>query len=181
MERLPSDQLESVRQALAGLRVTACRIAHEQVVIRDGAAMRRTVGSDQILVRIGLCSWDARQGQLSCAHTTARHQLQRIVTSLEELQLLPEEVALHTRARISELADSIHAADWARGALDAALALATEAGDQESRSAHEQKIAALEREHTSASGALAELLAGLRRLASNAGHAGARDAAFADR
>ena len=165
MNLLPTDRLDHARQALAALHVRACRISHERVLVSDGSPLRRTIGEEKIFVRVGLFSPEDRIGQLSCAHTTARHDLQNIVRSLAELKVLPSEEAAAIHARINELADVIHAADWSRGALEAAYATAAESNDTAACDEHAQAIAQLERQHTVASTELAEILSRVRRLA----------------
>jgi hypothetical protein len=160
--------IEQARQAIAALRVQPCRMSHERVMFSGGAPVRRTGGGEQVFVRAGLCSWDERLTQLACAHTTARYRLAELVDALEQLRLLDPDDAAATRVRVSELADAIHAADWAKSDLETRYAAASDAREEESRAAIRQKILELEEEHSRVCKELEEIVLRLRHIIGSA-------------
>jgi hypothetical protein len=116
-------------------------------------------------VRVGLCSWDDRQKQLACAHTTARHQLIDAVEALARQGLIREQDAQAIAQLVTELANVIHSTDWSKGELEAEWAIAIESGDMPAAGALQAQIERLASDHTAASRQLHILLERLRRVA----------------
>ena len=81
---MPADSLQSLRalrEQVASLRVTRCRMLHERVRVEDGALLRVSRGEPEpSLVRIGLC--DLGSSRVRCSRTwTPRSPTQRAAPS----------------------------------------------------------------------------------------------------
>lgn len=129
---LDREALLSLRERIASLQVLPCRLAHEQVVLQDGLALRRSqgMGIEPALVRAGLCPGALRVRQLSCAHTSARNALMRAIETMGKESVLAEEDAERLKADLQRISDSIHETDWNKNASEARYALLLEKGPE---------------------------------------------------
>lgn len=159
------EQLARLRAALAAFTVRSCRIAHERVQMHDAQVVRRVSGADQLPVRVGLCDWTERAHQLSCAHTTARYRLADVITDLARLDLLSAGEAARLQQQVVQFADTIHAADWAKGEVEVAYATAIEQRDEPGHRRMETELQRLESTHSSASSELETVLQRLVEVA----------------
>lgn len=127
---LERETLLSLRECIAVLQVLPCRLAHEQVVLQDGHALRRSqgMGFEPALVRTGLCPGPLRARQLSCAHTSARDVLMRAIETMGKESVLAEGDAERLKADLRRISDSIHETDWNKNASEARYALLLEQG-----------------------------------------------------
>src|SRR4028119_1987478 len=95
--RTPSpESLRTLRDRIASLQVTRCRMFHERVRVENGAVLRVYRGEPEAgVVRIGLCSPEVRARNLACGHTMARYILLDAVQALHAAGVLPDDE--HTR------------------------------------------------------------------------------------
>jgi hypothetical protein len=93
----------------------------------------------------------------------ARHRLTSVVLALAELGVLEEGESREFSERVVELANSVHAADWAKGELEAAYAVAVESGTTAEVVSLRTRRKALETGHAAACTELRDLLQQIRR------------------
>jgi hypothetical protein len=151
----------ALRDRLATLEVAKCRLAHERVAQRDGLVIWQSRGeSERLVVRRGLCNWEIRRQQLSCAHTTARYLLQDALTALHRAGEMSEETRASLHGQVTAIADTIHGLDTRKYDAEKLMALAAERMVLNARenqvadpqlatdvAAAEAAVAALEQEH----------------------------------
>ena len=160
------EPLDALRRTLESLRITPCRISHERVIFESGKTLRRHAnGVEFSFVRVGLCAWDDRHIQLACAHTTARHRLINVAEALAEQRLIEKDEARLIAERVVELANTIHAADWSKGELEAAYAVANQSSDAAKAEVLRVQIKRLESDHKAACQQLRTILERLRAAA----------------
>lgn len=127
---MPADSLESLRvlrEQVASLQVTRCRMIHERVRVEDGAAMRVSRGEPEpSLVRIGLCSPEVRARNLARGHTMARYVLLDAVQALHAAGSLPDAVHDPLREALESVCNAIHLLDHRKGEAERQLALSSE-------------------------------------------------------
>lgn len=156
---VPAESLQSLRDRIASLQVTRCRMFHERVRTENGAVLRVYRGEPEpALVRVGLCSPEARARNLACGHTMARYVLLDAVHALHAAGKLPGGVH-HTLSRaLGSVSDAIHILDHRKGEAERRLALASEGKQQPSERVAEVEL--LEEQHD----AHAEQIRELRRV-----------------
>ena len=122
------DALLGLREQVASLHVRPCRLAHEQVILEDGKAKRRSrgLGIEPALLRVGLCPAEHRARQLSCAHTTARYALENAILALHDHGALNEGESHALQAQLGHISETIHQTDWSKGEAEAHHALMQE-------------------------------------------------------
>ncbi|UGQ45899.1 hypothetical protein [Massilia endophytica] len=127
----PSDILTALREELASLRATSCRLVHERVVIDAHGIRRRGEEAENVpdIVRVGLCSKAVREGQLSCAHTRARSRLGRVIAESEREGALSAQEAVQLQADLARIDLAIHATDWEKNQAEVRYALLIEQGE----------------------------------------------------
>jgi hypothetical protein len=149
----PRRRIEDMVALIESFHVAQCAMAHERVCFTaDGRAQTRSDGSARVFVRKGLCDWEHRAGQLSCAHTVARNRLDAIVEELATASIITPQRASALRRDIDDCANMIHETDWAMGEAAKRYAAARDAAPSEGQhsSATEiaaQAVATLERRH----------------------------------
>lgn len=121
-------ELLLVRERVAALTAQRCRLAHEQVIMEDGQARRRSNGEglQPAVVRIGLCPRSVRDKQLACAHTGARNALESAIRVLAQENMLEQHEACRLRAELETIASTIHRTDWEKNASEERYALLLE-------------------------------------------------------
>lgn len=109
--------LQSIRQQLAGYRVTQCALAHECVVSvsRSDYGIRADHPGWQIRLQ-GFCNRNTRQERLGCAHTTANDRYKSLVRKLTNAGIADDLVA--PLSEIDEIIMSIYLIDHEKGMLD---------------------------------------------------------------
>ncbi|HEY0152801.1 MAG TPA: hypothetical protein VGB92_12445 [Longimicrobium sp.] len=143
---MPADSLESLRDRIASLQVTRCRMFHERVRIENGAVLRVYRGEPEPgVVRIGLCSPEVRARNLACGHTMARYVLLDAVQALHAAGVLPDDEQVRLQRALESASDAIHLLDHQKGHAERHLALSTEANQQPSEEASE--VRRLEEQH----------------------------------
>jgi hypothetical protein len=143
---MPADSLESLRDRIASLQVTRCRMFHERVRIENGAVLRVSRGEPEpAVVRIGLCSPEVRARNLACGHTMGRYLLLDAVQALHAAGMLPEDARARLQRALGSVSDAIHLLDHQKGNAERHLALSTEAKHQPSDGAAE--VRRLEEQH----------------------------------
>ncbi|HEX8671945.1 MAG TPA: hypothetical protein VF710_08660 [Longimicrobium sp.] len=143
---MPVDSLESLRDRIASLQVTRCRMFHERVRIENGAVLRVWRGEpEQAVVRIGLCSPEVRARNLACGHTMARYLLLDAVQALHAEGMLPEEARARLQREVEGVSDAIHLLDHQKGHAERQLALSAEAKEEPSEGGAE--VRRLEEQH----------------------------------
>jgi hypothetical protein len=143
---MPADSLESLRDRIASLQVTRCRMFHERVRVENGAALRVYRGEvEPAVVRIGLCSPEVRARNLACGHTMARYLLLDAVRALHEAGKLPDDVHDPLLQTLVNVSDAIHLLDHQKGDAERQLALSSEGKQQPSERAAKVKL--LEEQH----------------------------------
>ena len=117
-----------LREQVASLTVRPCRLAHEQVIVEDGQAKRRSrgLGIEPALLRVGLCPAEHRARQLSCAHTTARYALENAILALRDQGALSEGASHALQAQLGHISETIHQTDWSKGEAEVRHALIQE-------------------------------------------------------
>ncbi len=118
----------SIREQVASLHVRPCRLAHEQVIVEDGQAKRRSrgIGIQPALLRVGLCPAEHRARQLSCAHTTARYTLENAILALHDRGAIRDSEFHALQAALSHISETIHQTDWSNGEAETRYALMQE-------------------------------------------------------
>ncbi|HEX8452232.1 MAG TPA: hypothetical protein VF647_09065 [Longimicrobium sp.] len=158
MRAVSLESLHTLRDRIASLQVTRCRMFHERVRIENGAVLRVSRGEPEpALVRIGLCSPEVRARNLACGHTMARYVLLDAVQALHAAGMLPEDVRARLQREVESVSDGIHLLDHQKGHAERHLALSTEAKQEPSQGAAE--VRRLEEQHD----AYAEQIRALRR------------------
>lgn len=144
---MPADSLESLRalrEQIASLQVTRCRMFHERVRVENGAALRVSRGEPEpSLVRIGLCGAEVRARNLACGHTMARYVLLDAVGALHVAGRLPEATHDPLKQALESVCNAIHLLDHQKGEAERQLALSSERK-------HRSRGGAAEEEGTSA-------------------------------
>jgi len=127
---MPADSLDSLRalrERIASLQVTRCRMFHERVRVEDGAALRVFRGEPEpSLVRIGLCGPEVRARNLACGHTMARYVLLDAVRALHAAGRLPEAAHDPLEQALESVCNAIHLLDHQKGEAERQLALSSE-------------------------------------------------------
>lgn len=122
----PSSLL-ALRARIAALHVRPCRMLHERVRQDGGAVLRVFRGEPEpVLVRVGLCSPEARARNLACGHTMARYVLLDALDALQTAGALPESTHARLRRAVESVSDSIHLLDHQKGEAEKRRALAAE-------------------------------------------------------
>lgn len=154
---MPADSLESLRtlrEQIASLRVTRCRMFHERVRVENGAVLRVSRGEPEPgLVRVGLCGPEVRARNLACGHTMARYVLLDAVRALHAAGRLPGAAHDALREALESVCDAIHLLDHQKGDAERQLALSSErrhrsregAADEEGASAAARSAAEVRR------------------------------------
>ena len=141
------ESLRALRDRVASLQVTRCRMVHERVRVENGRIVRVSRGEPEpIPVRIGLCGPEARARNLACGHTMARYVLLDAVAALHAAGRLPDAEHAPLRQALESVSDAIHLLDHRKGHAERALALASE-GDHASREESGAEVRRLEEEH----------------------------------
>ncbi|HEV2734140.1 MAG TPA: hypothetical protein VGV85_04845 [Longimicrobiaceae bacterium] len=169
---MPADSLESLRalrERIASLQVTRCRMFHERVRVENGAALRVSRGEPEpSLVRIGLCSPEARARNLACGHTMARYVLLDAVRALHAAGRLPEAAHDPLEQALESVCNAIHLLDHQKGDAERRLALSSERKHRSRGEAAEEEAASeaalsaaevrrLEEQHDAYAGQIREL------------------------
>ena len=153
---MSADTLQSLRDRIASLQVTRCRMSHERVRIENGAVLRVSRGgTEQSLVRVGLCSPEVRARNLACGHTMARYVLLDAVGALHAAGCLPDDAHDELREALESVCNNIHLLDHQKGDAERELALASEMDLKERAS--EEAVKRLEEQHDAFAGQMREL------------------------
>ncbi|HLL47814.1 MAG TPA: hypothetical protein VK399_13970 [Longimicrobiaceae bacterium] len=127
---MPADSLESLRalrEQVASLQVTRCRMFHERVRVENGAVLRVSRGEPEPSpVRIGLCSPEVRARNLACGHTMARYVLLDAVRALHAAGRLPRAAHDPLEQALESVCNGIHLLDHRKGDAERQLALSSE-------------------------------------------------------
>jgi hypothetical protein len=124
---MATDSLESLREQVASLQVTRCRMVHERVRIQDGIVLRAARGGrEPDLVRMGLCGPEVRGRNLACGHTMARYVLMDAVRALHAAGGLADGAYDPLVEALESIGNSIHLLDHQKGEAERRLALASE-------------------------------------------------------
>lgn len=119
--------LETLRNQIASLQVTRCRMLHERVRIENGSVLRVSRGEPEPgLVRIGLCSPEVRARNLACGHTMARYALLDAVDALHAAGWLSAAEHASLRQALESVSNAIHLLDHRKGDAERDLALSSE-------------------------------------------------------
>lgn len=112
--------LETLHAQVAALVTHSCRLAHEQVVMKDQRVLTRSTGAglEPAVVRVGLCPGPVRMRQLACAHTTARNVLDAAIVRLGHDGLVAPQEAQRMRAELERISNLIHRTDWEKNASE---------------------------------------------------------------
>ena len=157
---MPADSLESLRERIAALHVTRCRMSHERVRMENGAVLRVSRGgAEQSVVRIGLCTPEVRARNLACGHTMARYLLLDAVGTLHAAGALPGGAHDELRDAVESVGNAIHLLDHQKGEAERRFALASELDQGERATALAAEVRHLEEQHD----AFAEQMRELRR------------------
>ncbi|MBD0319320.1 MAG: hypothetical protein ICV87_03240, partial [Gemmatimonadetes bacterium] len=155
---MPAESLESLRDRIAELRVTGCRMSHERVRMENGAVLRVSRGgAEQAVVRIGLCSPEVRARNLACGHTMARYLLLDALAALHTAGRLPGGAHDEVRAAVESVGDAIHLLDHAKGEAERRFALASELEPAGAAAALAAEVRRLEEQHDAYAGQMREL------------------------
>lgn len=123
----PLEALRTLRDRVAELQVTRCRMLHERVRIEDGSVLRVSRGEPEpILVRIGLCSPEMRARNLACGHTMARYVLLDALRGLHAAGDRPRSAQDALHEAVESVSNAIHLLDHAKGDAEKKLALSSE-------------------------------------------------------
>lgn len=154
----------ALRDRVAALRVTRCRLAHERVRRENGRALRVHRGEAEAApVRVGLCDPEERAGQLACGHTMARYALLEALASLHAAGELSEAAHVELDGRLRRVSDAIHLLDHEKGEAEKRRAFLPEGSGESAAAAAE--VRALERRHDGYAEEVREVHAAvLRRL-----------------
>lgn len=147
---MPADSLKSLREQIASLQVTRCRMLHERVRVVEGVVLRASRGGrEPDVVRMGLCSPEARGRNLACGHTMARYVLLDAVRALRAAGILPEAAHDPLIEALESVGNAIHLLDHQKGEAERRLALASESTGSCDGAAEEAavEIRRLERQH----------------------------------
>jgi hypothetical protein len=158
MQTVSPESLRTLREKIASLQVTRCRMFHERVRVENGVVLRVSTGEPEpLVVRIGLCSPEVRARNLACGHTMARYALFDAVQALHAARMLPDDAHAALEQRLRTVSDAIPLLDHRKGDAERRLALSSEAKQPSGEGAAE--VRALEEEHD----AYAEQMRELRR------------------
>lgn len=151
------ESLRTLRDRVAALRVTRCRMSHERVRIENGSVLRVSRGEPEpALVRIGLCSPEARARNLACGHTMARYVLLDAVQALHTAGRLPSGACDSLRQGLESVSDAIHLLDHRKGDAERDLALRSE-GKDAPRGEAAAEVGRLEEQHDACAERIREL------------------------
>lgn len=121
------ESLRTLRDQVAALQVTRCRMLHERVRIENGSVLRVSRGeSEPSLVRIGLCSPEVRARNLACGHTMARYVLLDALRAVHAAGDLPGSASDALYESVESVSNAIHLLDHAKGDAEKQLALSSE-------------------------------------------------------
>jgi hypothetical protein len=127
---MPADSLEplrALREQVAALQVTRCRMFHERVRVENGAVLWVHRGEPEPSpVRIGLCSPEVRARNLACGHTMARYVLLDAVRALHAAGRLPRAAHDPLEQALEGVCNGIHLLDHQKGDAERELALSSE-------------------------------------------------------
>jgi len=128
MQAVSLESLRTLRDRIAPLQVTRCRMFHERVRMENGAVLRVFRGEPEPgVVRIGLCSPEVRARNLACGHTMARYLLLDAVQALHAAGMLPDDEQARLQRALESVSDAIHLLDHQKGHAERQLALSSEA------------------------------------------------------
>jgi hypothetical protein len=151
------ESLRALRDRVASLQVTRCRMLHERVRVENGVVLRVWRGEPEPTpVRVGLCSPEERARNLACGHTMARYVLLDAVAALRAAGRLTDAEHDPLRRALESVSDAIHLLDHRKGHAEKALALRSEA-DSSSRNESAAEVRRLEEEHDALAGRIREL------------------------
>lgn len=121
-------ELEKIRQWIDSLNSAHCQLAHEVISFEDGVAKRRSQGEGfpSILMRVGLCDFESRSRQLSCAHTAARNKLARAIDAMVSYSVLSGAKAVGLKSVLQRIGDDIHQIDMEKSSLEQQYAVLME-------------------------------------------------------
>jgi len=146
MQAVSPESLRALRDQIASLQVTRCRMFHERVRIENGTALRVYRGEPELaVVRIGLCEPEARARNLACGHTMARYVLLDAVHALRAAGVLPGAAHDRLQRALETVSDAIHLLDHQKGDAERQLALSSEGKQRTGAGAAEVKR--LEEQH----------------------------------
>lgn len=121
------DSLHALRNQVAALQVTRCRMVHERVRSENGSVLRVSRGEPEpTLVRIGLCSPEVRARNLACGHTMARYVLLDAIRALHAAGRLPSAIHDPLHQAVESVSNAIHLLDHQKGDAERKLALSSE-------------------------------------------------------
>lgn len=149
--------LRALRDRVASLQVTRCRMLHERVRVEDGRVLRVWRGEPEPTpVRIGLCGPEERARNLACGHTMARYVLLDAAAALHAAGRLTDAEHAPLRQALESVSDAIHLLDHRKGHAEKKLALASEADPPSGREAAAE-VRRLEEEHDACAERIREL------------------------
>ena len=145
---MPAESLESLRDRIAALQVTRCRMSHERVRMENGAALRVHRGDPEPgLVRIGLCGPEVRARNLACGHTMARYVLADAVRALHAAGRLTDAAHDALCEALDGACNAIPLLDHPKGDAERQLALASESCGEAERAGAAAEVKRLEAQH----------------------------------
>jgi hypothetical protein len=131
MRAVSPESLSTLRDQIASLQVTRCRMFHERVRVENGVVLRVSRGEpEREVVRIGLCSPEVRARNLACGHTMARYVLFDAVQALHVAGTLPDAAHADLQRALATVSDAIHLLDHQKGDAERKHALASEGKEQ---------------------------------------------------
>lgn len=121
------ESLRTLRDQIASLQVTRCRMFHERVRVENGVVLRVNRGEPEpAVVRMGLCSPEVRARNLACGHTMARYALLDALQALHAAGVLPDAAHAELQQTLTTVTDAIHLLDHQKGEAERRLALSFE-------------------------------------------------------
>jgi hypothetical protein len=131
MQAISLEPLRTLRDQIASLQVTRCRMFHERVRVENGVVLRASRGEQETaVVRMGLCSPEVRARNLACGHTMARYVLLDAVQALHAAGMLPHAARDDLHQALTTVSDAIHLLDHQKGEAERQLALSSEGKPQ---------------------------------------------------
>jgi hypothetical protein len=156
MQAVSPESLRALRDQIASLQVTRCRMFHERVRVENGAVLRVSRGeAEPAVVRIGLCSPEVRARNLACGHTMARYVLLDAVQALHAAGTLPDDAHAHLRHALATVIDAIHLLDHEKGDAERQHALSSEG--KQGPIERDAEVRRLEAQHDGYAAEIAEL------------------------
>lgn len=111
MRTVSPEPLRRLRDRIASLQVTRCRMFHERVRVQNGVVLRVSRGEPEPgVVRIGLCSPEVRARNLACGHTMARYALLDAVQALHATGMLPDDAHAALQQSLTTVSDAMRRA-----------------------------------------------------------------------